>query len=239
NFEMGQGELWCILGPNGVGKTTLFKTLLGLLKAQSGKVFIDGKKDSSWNRRELALRIAYVPQVHVPPFPFLALDVVVMGRSPHVGMRGKLESKDVKIAEWAMDLLEISHLKQRTYTEISGGERQLVLIARAIAQETPVLIMDEPVSNLDFGNQAKVIGHIRKLVKMGKTVVMTSHFPDNAFLPETKVILLSKDGNYRMGEGKNILTEERLTEMYQVDSKIVSLPEIDDDRRVCIPIYDL
>lgn len=234
SFSVGKGELWCILGPNGVGKTTLFKTILGILKAKGGNVFIGGEEINKWSEKQLAKLIAYVPQVHVPPFPFKVIDVVMMGRNPHLS--GKMSDKDLSVVEDAINLLDIEYLKDSPYTEISGGERQLVLIARAIAQETDILILDEPASNLDFGNQVKVINYLRKLVKKGKTIIMTSHFPDNAFLSESKTILLGRNNFFKVGKGSDILTEDILKDVYNVNSKIIDINEF--NRKICLPIYD-
>lgn len=236
NFSIGKGEFWCILGPNGVGKTTLFKTILGLLKSKSGSIKVNGQEINSWNQKELAKLIAYVPQVHVPPFPFKVIDVITMGRNPHFS--GKISDKDLDIVEGAMNLLDIDYLKNAPYTEISGGERQLVLIARAIAQETDILILDEPASNLDFGNQVKVINYLRKLVKRGKTVIMTSHFPDNAFILESNTILLGRDNFFEVGKGSEILTEKVLKSIYNVNSKIISLESHGLKGKASIPIYE-
>lgn len=233
NFQVGEGELWCILGPNGVGKTTLFKTILGLLPEKSGTVFLNNKKIRQWGRKEIAQKVAYVPQVHVPPFPFQSLEVVMMGRNPHLGSGRDVSSRDLDVALEAMELMGILHLQGVPYTEISGGERQLVLLARAIAQETALMIMDEPTSNLDFGNQVRVIEHIRKLVKMGKSIIMTSHFPENAFLPDCNVILLARDNYFRIGKGEEILTEDVLYHMYGVKNRIVQV----ENSKVCLPLY--
>lgn len=235
SFSVGEGELWCILGPNGVGKTTLFKTILGLLKSKSGNISIKDRDIKSFSQRELAKMIAYVPQVHVPPFPFKVIEVILMGRNPHFS--GNASEKDLDIVENAMKLLNIEYLKDTPYTEISGGERQLVLIARAIAQETPILVLDEPTSNLDFGNQVKVIEYLRKLVKIGKTVIMTTHFPDNAFLPESNLILLGREGYFEIGKGNEVLTESVLNKMYNVDSRIVGLDGFPLPTKVCVPVY--
>lgn len=235
SFSIGEGELWCILGPNGVGKTTLFKTILGLLKSKGGDILIQDKEISKWKQRDLSKIIAYVPQVHVPPFPFKVMEVIIMGRNPHFS--GKISDRDLNIVEDAIDLLDIGYLKDTPYTEISGGERQLVLIARAIAQEASILILDEPASNLDFGNQIKVIEHLRELVKRGKTVIMTSHFPDNAFLPECNLILLGRDRFFKVGKGNQVLTEDILKNIYKVNSKIIDLESFNISNKVCIPIY--
>lgn len=175
NITMNPGELWCVLGANGVGKSTLFKTLLGLLKPMSGQILIQDKPLEQWSRKELSRLVAYVPQNHVPPFPFKVWEMVAMGRNPYQNGYGRMTPEDSRIVAEAMETLHIDGLANKIYTQISGGERQLVLLARAIAQQTPALFLDEPVSNLDFGNHARVLSHVRRLAAGGKTIVMTTH----------------------------------------------------------------
>jgi iron complex transport system ATP-binding protein len=192
-FTLASRDSLCLLGPNGVGKTTLFKTILGLLKPLAGEILLDNENIAGWSRRDFAMRVGYVPQVHTPPFPFKVIDVVVLGRTAHLAAFSSPGRKDREIAEGALATLGIAHLKERIYTEISGGERQLVLIARALAQKPELLIMDEPTANLDFGNQIRVLSEVKKLVReadMG--VIMTTHFPNHAFFSGSKVAVMGK-----------------------------------------------
>ncbi|SHI85997.1 ABC transporter ATP-binding protein [Parasporobacterium paucivorans] len=235
NFEMNEGELWCILGANGIGKSTLFKTLLGLLKPVSGQVLVQDKPLEKWSRKDLAKVTSYVPQSHTPPFPFKAFEIIVMGRHPYQNGIGAVREEDIRAVQDALRLLDIEHLAEKNYTQISGGERQMVLMARAIVQGSSLMILDEPVSNLDFGNHAKVISYIRKLVSMGKTVVMTTHHPDHAFIPESRVLIMENRSRMRVGIGTDIVTEECVHEMYGVDNKI--LLDVQDNRQTCIPLY--
>ena len=151
------GEILCVLGPNGVGKTTLFKTILGFLRPQGGEILLDGENVRTWPRRRLAMVIGYVPQAHTPAFPFRVLDVVLMGRTAHIGLAASPAKADVAVAETALDVLGVSFLRDRIYTEISGGERQMVLIARALAQQPRFLVMDEPTANLAAAVVAAVL----------------------------------------------------------------------------------
>ena len=151
------GEVLCLLGPNGGGKTTLFKTLLGLLPPLAGAIRLDGEDVARWSRRRLAARLGYVPQAQGATFPFRVSDVVLMGRASRLGPFASPGPADRAIAARALASLEIAHLAERAYTEISGGERQMVLIARALAGEPRILVMDEPTASLDFGNQGLVI----------------------------------------------------------------------------------
>jgi iron complex transport system ATP-binding protein len=229
------GELWCVLGANGVGKTTLFKTMLGLLQPIGGSVCFDGRDIREIPYKERAKHIAYVPQSHVPPFSFSVEEVIAMGRNPYRTGFGKRGMDDASAIGEALAMIGIEHLRHALYTRISGGERQLVLLARAIAQQTPMLVLDEPVSSLDFGNQARVIAHICDLVKtLNKTVVMTTHFPDHSFLPDCNVLLLYPNGAHHVGKGRDIVTEQAIHDLYRIENRIVDIPEY--EKRLCISL---
>jgi iron complex transport system ATP-binding protein len=226
------GEAVYLLGPNGSGKTTLFKAILGLLPLQHGNISIDGRNISGWPRRRLARKLAYVPQAHTPPFPFTVRDVVLTARAAHLGMMASPDKNDIGIADAALDALGILALSDARYTEISGGERQLVLIARAVAQETEFLVMDEPTSNLDFGNQVRVLRKIRELAERGFGLLITTHAPDHAFFCATQVALLHKGKLITSGKPQEVMTQACLQAAYGVALKIV---EIDANLRVCVP----
>lgn len=238
SFEVNTGEILCILGPNGVGKTTLFKSILGFLKLKSGQILLDNEDIFNWTRKEFAQAIGYVPQGHTPPFPYRVKDVVVMGRTVHLGRYSSPNREDEKRAEEIMNSLGIAYLKDDVYTEISGGERQLVLIARALAQEPKILIMDEPTSSLDFGNQVKVLKHIKGLAEQDIGVIMTSHFPNHAFMASTNVLVIGGKDRFKSGESNQVVTEELLEEIYQIDVQIDSLKSKDNDSeiKVCVPL---
>ncbi|OIQ08056.1 putative ABC transporter ATP-binding protein [Moorella thermoacetica] len=237
SLAVTDGEVLCLLGPNGSGKTTLFKTILGLIRLQGGQILLDGEDISRWSRARLARVMGYIPQAHNPPFPYRVLDVVLMGRTAHLGPMAAPGREDVAIARRAIATLNISHLENRIYTEISGGERQLVLIARALAQEPRLLIMDEPTSALDFGNQLLVLSYIKRLAQMGLAIIMASHFPDHALLYASKVMLLKKGQVYSLGRPEEMVTEENLKSLYGVDVKIIraELPGC-NETRVCVPV---
>lgn len=234
NLELTENEIFCLLGPNGVGKSTLFKTLLGLLKPISGKVLLNGKDIRHWNSRDFAREIAYVPQSHTTPFPFKVMDVVLMGRTAHISMFGTPGKKDRFIAEECLETLKITHLKDKFFTQLSGGERQLVIIARALAQQPSFLIMDEPTSNLDFGNQIKVIKQVTELKKDNLGILMATHSPDHAFMCNGKAIILHNGGIYRSGKATDIITEECLCNIYDTDISIME--EGCKCRKVCVPM---
>lgn len=231
NFELNGNEIFCLLGPNGVGKSTLFKTLLGLLKPVSGKILLNGKDIAQWNRRSFALEIGYIPQTHSTPFPFRVMDVVLMGRTAHFSLFGSPGKKDRIIAEECLDVLGISSLKDKSFTLLSGGEKQLVIIARALAQQPSFLIMDEPTSNLDFGNQIKVIKQVKELKKDSLGILMATHYPDHAFMCNDKAIVLYDGGIYRMGRVDTVITDECLHKIYGTPIDVLNL----SGRKVCIP----
>lgn len=237
SLSIKQGEIVCILGPNGIGKTTLFRSVLGFLKLIDGEITLDGKPKSEISEKDFSKFVGYVPQGHEPPFPYSVKDVVVMGRAAHLKRFESPGISDYKMAYNAMEMLGISYLRNKTYTHISGGERQMVLIARALTQEPNLLVMDEPTANLDFGNQVHVLDCISKLTSSGLGVLMTTHNPDHAFLCCDRVILLTKDREVLEGTVDEIVTEENLKLAYGVDVKI-SVNKTDTGKiiRSCIPL---
>lgn len=236
SFTVKAGEILCILGPNGVGKTTLFKTLLGTLKPRRGDILLNGQNIVRWSRRKTAQHIGYVPQHHTPSFPYTVFDVVLMGRTPHLNDFAVPAKKDKEIALNAIESINIGYLANKNYSNISGGERQLVLIARALAQEPQLLIMDEPTANLDFGNQIKLLNLIKSLANMGKGIIISTHVPDHALRYATKVALMKKNQVFEFGLPHELLNEENLKEMYGIEIKIIKT-NIKEDRcvKVCVP----
>ncbi|MGO9230487.1 MAG: ABC transporter ATP-binding protein [Bryobacteraceae bacterium] len=232
SLSLDSGAVLCLLGANGSGKTTLFKAILGLLRLNGGRILVDGADTAAWPQRRLARTLAYVPQAHTPPFPFAVRDVVLMARTAHLGLFGSPSRLDAAIAEDAMEKLGVSHLAHARYTEISGGERQLVLIARALAQQSEFLIMDEPTSNLDFGNQVRVLRRVKELAGRKLGLLMTTHFPDHAFLCASRVAVLKGGKLLAMGRPEDVLTQERLESAYGVSLRIV---KVDAGLRVCVP----
>jgi iron complex transport system ATP-binding protein len=235
DLTVAAGDNLCLLGPNGVGKTTLFRTILGAIDPMGGDVLVDGKSIRHQSRRNRARSMAYVPQAHTAPFPFHVMDVVLTGRTAHIPLTSAPSRHDEDVARAALERMDISDLADRPYTELSGGERQLVLIARALAQEPRVLIMDEPSSHLDFGNQARLLALVRTLVQEGDlAVLMSSHFPNHAFACATRVGLV-KDGRLvALGNPDDVLTEESLEGIYGIPVRILEGdPETDPALKVC------
>jgi len=232
NFSVKKGDIFCILGANGTGKTTLIKCLNGLMKLNSGKVQLSGKDIYSLNHADIAKNIGYIPQKHNSTFPFTVLDVVLMGRAPHLDLFSSPGEKDIKIAENSLKSLNIFHMRDKPYTEISGGEQQLVFIARVLTQEPGILILDEPTSHLDFGNQIRTLNIIEKLAKNGLSVVMSSHFPDHAFISASKVAIMKGKNFIDMGTPDDVITEENMEKTYGINVKIMDI----ENRRVCVPL---
>ena len=226
------GEVVCLLGPNGSGKTTLFKTLLRLLGRLAGSVSIAGEPIESLPRPLLARRLAYVPQAHISVFPFQVLDMVLMGRTAHLGMFSSPGEADRERAREALALLGIGHLADREYTRISGGQRQLALIARALAQDAPTIVMDEPTASLDFGNQALVLREVRRLAERGLGIVLSTHDPDHAFAIGNRVLVLHDGRVVADGAPRDVLTRQRLEEVYGVP---VAIETLADGRVTCLP----
>ena len=222
HVSLQQGEVLALLGPNGSGKTTLLKTLLGILAPLAGAALIDGKPISSYAASARARRIAYVPQSHVPTFGFTVETVVLMGRTAHGNLFSAPSAADRLVANRALERFGIAALKERPYTMISGGERQLVLLARALAQEPQFIVLDEPTANLDFGNQGKVMREIRALAASGLGVLFTTHDPNHALRAADRAYLLR--GGERIAEGPvgEILTRERLEALYGAPVQMIT-----------------
>jgi iron complex transport system ATP-binding protein len=237
SFSVKEGDVFCILGQNGAGKSTLLSCLGNLFSVDSGAIRLDGKSISSMSRMDLAKRIGYIPQFHSPVFPYSVFDFVLMGRTPHIGAISSPKKKDYAIAQKAIDAVGISHLAEKPYNEISGGERQLVMFAKVLAQEPDVILLDEPTSHLDFGNQFKILNLIESLAKSGFCMIMTSHFPDHAFLVSTKVGVMKNQSFIDIGSANDVITEENMKQTYDMDVKIVSIEKA--NRKVCVPLKNL
>lgn len=232
SLSVRPGEVLCLLGPNGSGKTTLFKTLLGLIPRQGGRVILDGTDLAQLSRAEIARGLAYVPQAHEAVFPYTVRDMVLMGRTAHRGLFASPGAADRDRAEDALAQLGIGELAGNDYTRISGGQRQLVLIARALVQDAPVIIMDEPTASLDFGNQMLVLDQVAQLARGGLGVVLSTHNPDHAFRCATEVLLLKEGNTLATGAPGKALTEDALSRVYDVDIRV---EQLHDGHRVCVP----
>ena len=209
------GEVLALLGPNGGGKTTLLKTLLGLIPPLGGEVFITNRLLSRLSVQERARLIAYVPQVHAGAFAFTVEDVVLMGRNAHGDLFSRPSARDRQVAAAAIERLGIAHLAERPYTMISGGERQLALIARALAQEPYAVVLDEPTASLDFGNQGKVMREIRALAAAGLGVIVSTHDPNHALRHTDRALLIRDGAVLASGPVREVLTRDGLQSLYR------------------------
>ena len=234
-LAVAPGEVLCLLGPNGSGKTTLFKTLLGLIPARGGTIRIAGDLLADLDRRSVAQRIAYVPQAHTAHFPFRVVDMVTMGRTAHLGLFAKPGSEDHARARDALALLGISALGDIEYTRISGGQRQLVLIARALAQDAPAIVMDEPTASLDFGNQVLVLRQVRRLADRGLAVVLSTHDPHHAISLGDRVAFLHEGRVVAQGRPADVLTADRLQAVYGVS---VTIETLQTGQTVCVADFE-
>ncbi len=231
DFSVEAGESVALLGPNGCGKTTLLRTLLGLHPASDGEVRLDGRPIAGMPDKERARAVAYIPQVHAGAFGHRVVDVAMLGRSPHRGLFEPFTDDDREIAEQALERVGIADLAERPYTQVSGGQRQLTLIARALVQNARLFVMDEPVNGLDFGNQLRLLDLVRSLSDQGLTVIQTTHYPDHALYSADRVILLHEGQVMANGPPEAAMTPERLARLYGVEARLARVGE----RTVCIP----
>lgn len=236
SLHVKRGECLCLLGPNGCGKTTLFHCINGSFALNRGKVLIKGKDVKEYAIGDLACHLGVVYQEHSAPFPYTALEVVRMGRAPYLGVMGTPSRKDTELAYDMMCQLNIQHLASKSYTHISGGERQLVLIARTMCQQPEIILFDEPTSHLDFKNQAMVLQTVKKLSKQGITIVMTSHFPNHVWNVGTHVAMMNYEGMVAQGEAGRVMTEENLTRTYGIDVKIHKIIDEGKEKYICEPV---
>lgn len=216
------GEVLCLLGPNGCGKTTLFRTLLGLLPAVRGEVDLQGTPLRAHDRAARARRMGYVPQAAPLPFAWRVRDVVAMGRAAHLGLLAAPGRADEAIADDCLRELGLQALAERTVTTLSGGERQLVLIARALAQQAQLLVMDEPTASLDFGNQLRILDTVRRLAERGIGVLLSTHQPQHALQVADHIALMSAGSLQVLGSAREVATPERLATLYGVDATRVA-----------------
>ena len=232
SFTLAGGETLCVLGPNGGGKTTLFRTVLGLLEPHGGTIDIGGKPLALLARAQVAREIGYVPQGHAAYFAYSVREFVLMGRTAHFGVFSSPSKRDVDIADRALGSLAIAHLAAKPVTEISGGERQLALVARALAQEPRILVLDEPTASLDFGNQIRVLERIVGLARSGIAVLFSSHDPDHALLCAQRALLLAEGRVLEIGAPREVIRPDTLERMYGVSVQVVPLP---GGAHTCLP----
>jgi iron complex transport system ATP-binding protein len=234
SFTVGAGEVLCVLGRNGEGKSTLFKTVLGLLPPHAGAVRVDGEPVSGWSPRRRALTFGYVPQNGGGTFPFTVAELVLMGRTAHRSAFAAPSAGDRAAAGEAIAAPGIGHLADREWQRVSGGERQLALIARALAQEPRILVLDEPTASLDFGNQVRVLDAVGGLAETrALSVLLSTHHPEQAFACADRVAVLAGGELLRIGPPAEVVTSETLRACYSVE--VAVLPVADGRYRACVP----
>lgn len=242
SFQMERGECVCLLGPNGTGKTTLLKCLLNHLRPRQGQIMLDGRPVRQMSARERAARIAYVAQATQLIFPYSVEEVILMGRVAHMRLGASVSRKDRAVAWEVMERLGIRELAGNHFQNLSGGERQMVLFGRALAQQADYLVLDEPTAALDYGNQIRILGTIRTLASQGYGILMTTHSPDHAFLVCSRAILMCGGRIQEDGPPESAVTSGSLTKLYHtpvcVTDAVLENMETDSAQRVCIPILN-
>jgi iron complex transport system ATP-binding protein len=233
SFSMKGGEVMCVLGPNGVGKSTLIKCIAGIFKPAAGSVRIQGEDTQTMTSGSIAKKVGYVPQQNETVFPFDVLDFVVMGRTPHLSLFGSPGEDDMEIAWKSLETVGVEHLSDRTLNSLSGGQRQMVLIARALAQEPALLLLDEPTAHLDFGNQVLVLETVKKLSASGMSIVMNTHMPDHAFLVGSNAVALTGGKLLACGPVPSVVNSQTMSSVYGIDVTVRDISDI--NRKVCVP----
>jgi iron complex transport system ATP-binding protein len=219
-LDIPEGKITAILGPNGTGKTTLLHLLLGLLKPSQGSVNVAGKPHKEYSKQALSQMIGLVPQFESVPFNFSVLEFVLLGRSPYLKPFQLPGKEDLRITESALDQAGISKLADKPVTEISGGERQLVNISRALAQQTRILLLDEPTAHLDLENQSRILSLLKKMSSTGITAVLTTHDPNAAIYAADQFVLMNKGNIAAQGSLTEVITPENLTDIYRTPIRV-------------------
>lgn len=215
SFCVERGQMCGLFGPNGCGKTTLFKCCLKFLAHTAGSIHMNGKDVQRTSISQMARMVSYVPQEHKPPFPYLVKDVVLMGRTPHLSGLFGIPARHKKKVSEAMELIGITHMADTPYNQLSGGQRQMVLIARAVAQETPLLFLDEPTSALDFSNQIKIMNILRQIADQGTTIIACTHDPNHVLWFCDSVVVLGKQQLVAQGKPVDVMCDTVLDNIYE------------------------
>ncbi len=220
NLQIESGTITAILGPNGAGKTTLLHLALGWLSPLAGLISLNGQPIREYSRRQLGQWIGLVPQNETTPFDFSLIEYVLFGRTPYLPPLAMPGEEDMQIAEEMLTQVGLSELKHRPLPSISGGERQLVLLARALAQQPRILLLDEPTSHLDLSNKGRLVNILRGLQKQGVTIIFTTHEPDVASAIATNMVLMKKGHVLQSGLAENVMTSSSLSMLYGMPIKV-------------------
>ena len=221
SFDVDRGEFLSLLGPNGVGKSTLFRCMLGTLTGYRGRVLVEGQEIRTLPQPQRARRIAYIPQIHRPTFGYTVLDTVLMGAARQLNAFQQPGAAQIRQADEALEQVGAAHLRERNFAHLSGGEQQLVLIARALAQKAEVLMMDEPTSALDYGNQLRILQMVRRLAAQGYTVILSTHNPQHALTFATTLLALHGGTAAAWGRPAQVLTPELMETLYGVRAEFL------------------
>ena len=232
SFTLDKGEVLSILGTNGAGKSTLLNCIANLFKPASGQIMLNGRPMASMSITEVAKIIGYVPQIHTPAYAYTVREFTVMGRTPYIGAFSTPSKEDYRLADEALERMGILHLRDKAYTEISGGERQQVTIARVLTQQPQIILLDEPTAHLDYGNQYRVVQMVKELSREGYALLMTTHNPDHAIILDGKVAILDKNGVLGVGQAADTLTADILTKLYGL--KVKTVYDADAGRNICV-----
>lgn len=232
SFSLERGTVFSILGANGAGKSTLMNCIANLLTPIKGEIYLKGKNMSGMPLKTISQIIGYVPQMHSAAYGYEVRDYVVMGRAPYLDFFEKPSKVDYEIVDETLEEMGITKLAHRPFTELSGGERQQVCIARAIVQQPDIIMLDEPTNHLDYGNQLRMMHQISRLADKGFTILITSHMPDHVLFLGGNVGMLRRDGSFISGKNEEILTEENLRNLYHVDVHLIYMEAL--NRVVCV-----
>ncbi len=239
SFSVQDQTIMTILGPNGVGKTTMLKCIMGFLKWTEGETYLDGKPVSSYNDKTFWKKTSYVPQAKKSVYSYRCIDSIVMGLSTKQNFFETPKKKDYEKAEEIMELLGIENLANKYINALSGGELQMVMIARALISDPELIILDEPESNLDMKNQLRVLSSIEKIAREYHTsCLINTHFPDHALGISDKTLMLGYQFQQLLGKTEDIVTEENIHKFFHVYSKIISFEISSQEYKTIFP-YDV
>ena len=236
NFKLESPDVLSILGPNGIGKTTLIKCLLGIKKKTSGEILIDGKEIDEFNKKDFYSFVAYLKQGGKETSIYTVLDTVLLGLASQINPLLKPKDSDIEKVNNILKELGIYHLRDKYVSKLSGGEAQMVFMARALIREPEILILDEPESNLDYRNQLLMLDTIDKLKSHGKLIIFNTHYPEHALRYSNKVLLLNNNYHYKFGNTTDIITKENIEETYRIKAAVGELKDGDIIYKDIIPL---
>lgn len=233
DFTLNQGEVVSLLGPNGCGKSTLIRLILKLIHPHQGEIWLDNKTIHRYSHREIAKHIAYIPQYNNVPFNYSVLEMVMMGRVAKHGFFAAPSARDRDVAHESLTQIGIDDLAHRPFGQLSGGQKQMVLLARALTQEVNTFIMDEPVSGLDYGNQIRLLELITNLSHQGYTFLKTTHYPDHALMVSSRVVVMNEGKIIANGKPEEVITSSMIREVYGIEADLIN----HNRQTWCIPTF--